>query len=101
MAQFLDAIKTNFLDRNNKISASRLLWFFRKNPIIKQQLFDLTPNCSGDENFMERIFWIENGLTDYLECANPACGSKLKNITCWSVSKEPVEWDKSNHRLSC
>lgn len=101
MAQFLDEIKSNFLDKNNKISASRLLWFFRKNPIIKQQLFDLTPNCSGDENFMERIFWIENGLTDYLECANPTCGSKLKNITCWSVSKEPVEWDKSNHRLSC
>jgi len=101
MSIFLDGIKSNFLDKNNKISASRLLWFFRKNPNIKQQLFDLTPNCHGDENFMERIFWIENGLTDYLECANPTCKFKLKGITYWSVSKEPIEWNKNNHRLSC
>lgn len=101
MSIFLDSIKSNFLDKNNKISASRLLWFFRKNPTTKQQLFDLTPNCHGDENFMERIFWIENGLTDYLECANPTCKSKLKGITYWSVSKEPIEWNKNNHRLSC
>ena len=101
MSQFLDSIKSNFLDKNNKISASRLLWFFRKNSTTKQQLFDLTPNCTGDENFMERIFWIENGLTDYLECANPTCKSKLKGITYWSVSKEPIDWNKNNHRLSC
>lgn len=98
---FLNLIRPNILDKNNKISSSRLLWFFRKNDELKNQLFLLTPNCTGIENFMERIFWIENDLSSYLICANPACNAKLRGITYWSVSKENIEWHKNNHRLTC
>lgn len=101
MNKFIQKIKPFVLDKNNKISASRLLWFFRKNPKEKQQLFELTPNCIGEENFMERIFWIENDLVDYLNCANPICDEKLKGVTRWSVTKEEIVWNTTNHRLSC
>lgn len=101
MNNFIEKIKPNFLDKNNKISASKLLWFFRKNPTEKQQLLELTPNCIGDENFMERIFWLENNLDDYLECVNPNCTNNLHNITRWENKKTQTKWTKSNHRLAC
>jgi len=98
---YLEKIKPNFLDKNNKISASRMLWFFRKNPIEKQHLITLTLDCIGDENFAERLFWIANNLTDYLTCANPNCNEQLKGITRWENKKSDNIWSKNNHRLTC
>jgi len=101
MNLFLDKITKYILDKNNKISASRLLWYFRKNPIDREELFGLTLGCIGEENFMERIFWLQNKLTDYIKCANPKCNANLVGITYWSVSKENIGWNKDNHRLTC
>jgi len=98
---YLEKIKPNFLDKNNKISASRMLWFFRKNPTEKQHLITLTLDCIGDENFAERLFWIANNLTDYLTCANPNCNEQLKGITRWENKKSDNIWSKNNHRLTC
>ena len=101
MNNYLTKIKQNFLDKNNKISASKMLWYFRKNPDGRATLLELTPNCKGEENFMERIFWIENNIKDYLTCANPECSTTLKNIVRWENKNSGFNWNKGNHRLTC
>ena len=98
---YLETIKSNFLDKNNKISSSRLLWFFRKNPIEKQNLIKLTEKCIGDEHFAVRTFRIENDLSNYLICANPNCSNFLKGVTRWESKKTNTLWTKDNHRVTC
>ena len=100
MLDFLEKIKINFLDKNNKISASRLLWYFRKNQTERDLLKFYTPNCKGDENFMERIFWIENGLKNYLKCANPKCNNNLEGVVRWKDS-DYLTHNSQQHYMTC
>lgn len=87
METFLNHLKSNFLDKHNKISASRMLQFFKNNPDAKNKLIQLTQKCEGTSNFAERIFWLENSLDDYLICSNPKCGNQLIGVTRWQDSK--------------
>lgn len=101
MSDFLNSIKHNFMDKNGKISASRLLWFFRKNIDLAIKLKELTPKCKGEDNYRERLFWLENGLKDYVKCANPGCTNPMIGLTRWTVLKNDTIWNESNHRLTC